>query len=565
VWQEAPRLFVPLPHSALTLRAELGWDDALRAPIQTCAAAQPQPTATVPSPNAQHADDAPSASPDQSPVGQWRVLKFTNRTEAPTELAPVPAKAPVASTELPREPVAAKAAGGGEKTVQAVGFVYGKQPAELPATTPPGPSAPGRFVLLTEPRSPQAPTTAAMAPNSQAVAVAPPPPLCDGPPMLPGPEGVGAFRRVYGSAEYLLWSTRGARLPPLVTTSDPNTVPQLQQGVLGLNTTVLLFGSDTVADQARSGARFTLGWWFDPCEMWAVEGSGFFLGRRTADFTASSNAVPVITRPVFLQNLGVEGRQVTATPGNSPGDNPLALAGSIAAHFTSDFWGAEANVRKRLCCGCDYQVDLLGGFRYLDLKERLLVQEDVISLRQVVPPLAVFVPGTETIITDIFSTHNQFYGGQVGVNGQLRRGRFLVDVTGKLALGFNHETVDIFGSQFARQPTGQTLAFLGGLLATPTNIGTYSRDRFGVVPELGVKLGYQLTDQVRLTVGYTFLYWSNVVRPGDQIDRVVDANQVPNFANPPLPPVVGPSHPLFTFRETDFWAQGVNFGVEINY
>src|SRR5262249_4156390 len=148
--------------------------------------------------------------------------------------------------------------------------------------------------------------------------------------------------RYYGSAEYLLWSIRGANLPPLVTTSDPNTVPQFQQGVLGLPTTTLLFGGNTVADQARSGGRFTLGWGFDSCGLCAVEGSYFFLGRRTEDFALSSNVAPVIARPVFIQNLNAEGRELVATPGNSPGPNPfapVAIAGNIAVNFTSEFWG----------------------------------------------------------------------------------------------------------------------------------------------------------------------------------------------------------------------------------
>ena len=35
-------------------------------------------------------------------------------------------------------------------------------------------------------------------------------------------------------------------------------------------------------------------------------------------------------------------------------------------------------------------------------------------------------------------------------------------------------------------------------------------------------LGYQLTETVRLYAGYNFLYWTNVARPGAQIDRNLD-------------------------------------------
>ncbi|MGG7379585.1 BBP7 family outer membrane beta-barrel protein, partial [Escherichia coli] len=67
-------------------------------------------------------------------------------------------------------------------------------------------------------------------------------------------------------------------------------------------------------------------------------------------------------------------------------------------------------------------------------------------------------------------------------------------------------------------PGGQTSAVVGGLLALPSNIGNFQRNRFGVVPQVGLKVGYNLTDNLRVYVGYDFLWWCNVVRPGDQID-----------------------------------------------
>ena len=56
----------------------------------------------------------------------------------------------------------------------------------------------------------------------------------------------------------------------------------------------------------------------------------------------------------------------------------------------------------------------------------------------------------------------------------------------------------------------------GGFLALPTNIGNRSRDQFTAVPEIGFNVGRQLNNHLRVYAGYTFLYWSSVVRPGDQ-------------------------------------------------
>jgi len=97
-----------------------------------------------------------------------------------------------------------------------------------------------------------------------------------------------------------------------------------------------------------------------------------------------------------------------------------------------------------------------------------------------------------------------------------------------------------------------------------------------VVPELGINIGYQITDHLRAYVGYNVIYWSDVVRPGDQIDRVINTTQLPNptlvvngVIVPPQPntPLLNPAlrRPAFSFNGSDFWAQGVNFGLEFKY
>jgi hypothetical protein len=115
--------------------------------------------------------------------------------------------------------------------------------------------------------------------------------------------------------------------------------------------------------------------------------------------------------------------------------------------------------------------------------------------------------------------------------------------------------VDISGSTVIDNGPAQ----VGGLLAQTSNIGSRSRDRFTILPELGGRVGYQLTHNLKLKLGYTLIFWSNVVRPGDQIDLGVNPNQ--------LPPAVGnvPARPEFVFRDTDYWVQGITFGGEFEW
>ena len=93
-------------------------------------------------------------------------------------------------------------------------------------------------------------------------------------------------------------------------------------------------------------------------------------------------------------------------------------------------------------------------------------------------------------------------------------------------------------------------------MAQSSNIGTFEQDDFAVVPELGATVGFNVTERLKATVGYTFIYWSRVARASEQIDRDIN-----------LPPVPGPNtlRPEFAFDMTDFWAQGVNLGFEYSF
>jgi hypothetical protein len=82
---------------------------------------------------------------------------------------------------------------------------------------------------------------------------------------------------------------------------------------------------------------------------------------------------------------------------------------------------------------------------------------------------------------------------------------------------------------------------------------------FAVAPEATISVGYQICENVRAYVGYNFLYISDVARPANQIDRAVNTSFLP----PPSPTL--PVRPAFVFKGTDFWAQGINFGLEFRY
>ncbi len=356
---------------------------------------------------------------------------------------------------------------------------------------------------------------------------------------------------LYFGAEYLLWWTRRDRAPILATTGNPAEGPLA--GRLGEPGTAVL-NDGTLNHEPFSGARLTAGYFIDDCCSKAIEVSGFFLPQSSGHFSASSADFPVLARPFFSLNEGIERVQFIAFPG--------VATGTLTINSPSQLWGVEANARCLWCCGCDYSVDLLAGARYLNLREQLTITENSLFLPGVLPPP---LNGTQVINIDSFATRNQFYGGQVGIDAQKEWGRFSIDGLFKLALGVTHQELTIQGGQIYPPGTTNVDTRPGGLLALDSNIGTYSRNRFSIVPEVGVTLGWYLTGNVQLTVGYNFLYWTNVVRPGEQIDTNVDVNRIPNFAITPRPPDVPGLHPGVPFRESDFWAQEITAGIRFTF
>jgi hypothetical protein len=345
--------------------------------------------------------------------------------------------------------------------------------------------------------------------------------------------------KFYATTEYLLWWVKGSPLPPLVTQGS---VGDVIPGALGAPGTLLLFGNNAVDSGPRSGGRVMLGYWFGDEHCLGIEAGGFALGNRTTRFSATSLGTPILARPFVDAVTGAQTVELVA--------GPNALAGTVVVSDRSSFWGYETNLRTNLCCCCRCYTDLIVGFRALGLDEDLGIHENLTVLR---------APGGSFVVDDRFNASNRFYGGQIGTVSQYQLGRWSLDFITKLAIGNTSQTVQISGSTVINDPRNGQSTSVGGLLAQPSNIGRFHRDLFGFVPEVGINVGYQLTDHCRLFLGYNLIYWTNVVRPGNQIDLVVNTAQLP----PAMPG--GPARPAFAFHGSDFWAQGVNFGLEFRY
>jgi hypothetical protein len=309
------------------------------------------------------------------------------------------------------------------------------------------------------------------------------------------------------------------------------------------------------------GGRLAVGLWLDEPHHLGMEAGGLLLTRNRVAAIASSDAAgnPLLSRPVF--------NVLTSSPAGFLVSDPGVFAGSLTISSRSRFWAGELNFVRNVVCDCDLDVDLLVGFRYLDLDENLNIDQITTVLSGPGIPFAgtdqLGGPGSILTLSDRFVTRNHFFLGQAGARTSLRQGRFSLDALAKVGIGPNLQQVRIDGqSQLGGPAIGVSAP--GGLLALAgTNIGLTRTSWFSIVPEVGLQLGWNLTYNLKLQVGYSFLYMNSVVRPGDQINVRVNPSFVPAsgvFGTTPTP-----AEPSPAFRKTDYYLHGINAGVTLRF
>jgi|GEM_PF-6947543 len=229
-----------------------------------------------------------------------------------------------------------------------------------------------------------------------------------------------------------------------------------------------------------NGIRLDFGFFLNACHTWSVAADYYGFGEISDTVQLIGDPNPTTLYSSELRSGGFQFRRHLVTRGGHT--NPI-FAG-MPTEYCSRF-------------------ELGFGYRYTQLEEMLDL--------------------TSGAATDSLDCRTQFNGFDFGLFYSRQRGRMNLDMECRLAVGTNRQSADVDG---------------GGVLIGPAVAGQFSEDRFSVIPEYRVSLGYDWTPQWQWNVGYTFMYWSNVLRPGEQVN---------NFVAPDL-------------VDTDFWAQGVSFG-----
>jgi hypothetical protein len=301
-----------------------------------------------------------------------------------------------------------------------------------------------------------------------------------------------------------------------------------------------------------SGARLTAIYWWDQCPDYGIEANGFFLGQQSLDLRVDNG--PVMSRPFVNATDSANESLLIAFPG--------VATGSVTIHSDTRLAGAEANVLNRLLDDLivgGYRLTGLAGIRYVDLAEGLRINS-VSSYNQapVLPQFSSFA-GNQIRVMDMFNTRNQFVGIQSGLDAVLALDIGRLNFRTDLAIGVNHEQLNIQGNQLRVFPNGSSAGSVGGLLALPSNIGRHTRDQVNLVPEFNLNWFVPIGDSLELSLGYTFIYMDRIIRPGDQIDRTIDISQVPNFSS--LGVRNSLNRPAVNFTQGDYYAHGFSVGM----
>ena len=335
---------------------------------------------------------------------------------------------------------------------------------------------------------------------------------------------------------------------PLATTSsgfpagDPDNLLDLDAPE-----TSVLFGGRGLSDDPLNGWRLEVGSWLDAGATFGIYGRYFEVGDREFNFSANSNQFNFLGIPFFNIDNGEEDALEIGVPGERTGNVDVQIEGGLR--------NFEIMLRRLSSTGSNYRLDWVYGYRNLRLYDNLTISAFTLN------PEALPDVSDDTTISsfDSFDVKNQFHGFDIGIMGNSHEGCWSMDFLLKVALGVNDQEITIDGNQFNTVPPNNSATLVGGLFSQETNIGRNDQNEFAVIPEFDINLGYAITPNLDFTIGYTFIFVSNVIRGGTAIDRSIDIGTLGD-----LDPV-NFDRPGVNFDSTSYYVHGLNLGLTARF
>jgi hypothetical protein len=249
-----------------------------------------------------------------------------------------------------------------------------------------------------------------------------------------------------------------------------------------------------------------------------VGGRFAFLGSSDSHFQLSSADTTTLGRP-FLNVTDNQVVQQDALVAAFPG----VRTGTVVVDATSEVLAGDAYLRRLISDDGRLRVEVHYGYQFSRIAESLTVR-------------------SETNALDLAYTVDDAWWSC----------RALI----KVGLGNMHQSARLSGEQIIDDGVNAPVVSDTGLLVQSTNRGLFSRNTFAVVPELNLTGVFHLTPSIDLSLGYTYIYWNQVLQPGNTIDPSLAVN----LAVPP----VG-QRPARVLEDGGYWVHGVNMGVVWRY
>ncbi|MBS0649396.1 MAG: BBP7 family outer membrane beta-barrel protein [Verrucomicrobia bacterium] len=390
---------------------------------------------------------------------------------------------------------------------------------------------------------------------------------------------------VWIKTDYLLCWIKNNPVPvPLVTEASlDDTLP----GAIGQPHPHVVLGKKSISMDLMQGFQVDAGGWIKS-EV-GIEGSYFLLSTasRSKSITTSGEpgshnyAVPIFDPTGVFGLKGKAGETIFILPG--PLEGP-GFFGQFQLQLRSRLQGVELSGLYRLINKESFQLRLLGGFFWFQLHEKLFLKAETHAA-----PGASFGHAFYNT-ADRFHTTNNFLAGQFKIDTRYQTHKWYLQAALQGALGAMLQEAKIKGSS---ETSGGNLFFLtkgtaskvlpGGIFAEPSNSGTHQRNPMAWGFETKIRTGFEITKNIDVHLGYTFLWLSKVLRPGDQIDRKINSTGTalanasratvgtgpgpipPDGPAAPAPAPTGPKRPKDRFKSATFWVQGLDFGIQFNF
>lgn len=369
----------------------------------------------------------------------------------------------------------------------------------------------------------------------------------------------------------LVWWTSAVDVPALSTVSPAGTPPSLA-GIVGPNSETL-YGNEIHGDE-QGGFRIRAGHGFGRADGRGWTAEFLTLLSRGTDFQVSSNGDPILARPFINVGAGTgfggtPDAELTTFPGASRGllsiQSETRLYG-FGLHYWGELYDAGDNCdachnSHSRCddlhcesdcyacvdqCATAHSPTIFGikvGPRFYHLDDDLQFDERFATNA-----------GNQFALHDFFGTENSFLGAEVGLQSRLQKGRLSLNVGVQLAVGATRQELEIRGQNMAIV-NGNLIQGNTGFYTQNSNSGSSDRTRFSVIPAFDLQLGWKLKSGWQANIGYQLMYWTNVLRAGEQVDPHLD----PAFFGQPIQ---NPNQPTRLYHESDYVAHGLSFGIE---